>query len=69
MSWRECGLGVSQHENPLALLNRQVLKSYVKMPKTTESMLTTIDKIDVVIWSMELHCEKNSLECLAGIYH
>lgn len=38
MSWRECGLGVSQHENPLALLNRQVLKSYVKVPKTTESM-------------------------------
>lgn len=55
MNWRECGLGVSQHDDPLALLNRQLQKSYIKMPKSTECMSTTIDKTDVVNWLMELH--------------
>lgn len=61
MSWRQCGLEVSQHDNLLAFLNRQLLKSYIKITKFTECMSTAIDKTDVVNWSMELDHEKNCL--------
>lgn len=51
-------------------MNRQLHKFYAKMPKSTECMSTTIDKIDVVNLSIGLHYEKKlSLECLVGMSH